>query len=67
LLLFSHGEFPRPARVPTGKGGPGGLAPGVGSGRRARRVYKPEVVYDCDNPAIIAMLLLMADEEDDWP
>ena len=62
LNLFTHGEFPRAAAVARTKGR--SQQPGVGNAGRRR--IKPELIIPCKNDDIIALTLLMAEEDDDW-
>lgn len=63
LNLFTHGEFPRAARVVVGGVG---AAPGVGNAKRRVRRYKvPEIVYASEEEEAILLSLLL-DDEDDW-
>ena len=61
LLLGTHGEFPRGLAVQAGVG----AQDGVGTGRRRRRI-EPEVIIPCKDEDIIALTLLMADDDDWW-
>lgn len=63
LLLYTHGEFPRPS-IAEILGGVGADEAAVGTGRR-RRVREPQIVRP-DDAAAIAIALTLADDDDWW-
>lgn len=66
LLLFTHGEFPRPGiAAPTGKPGAKGEGQGAGVAKRRRRLYQPQVQRINDDIEAISIALLFAEDEDD--